>query len=73
MDNPIKVPKEIAAQCDRHDQRERFDTAMDKILSLSPKRAGEIRKAAAHNPTPQGRQPKGVIPASRVPVKILPD
>jgi len=65
---PLTIPDDIAARYTNPDQAQRFDTAVRKVLSVSPHRAAAIRRAAELNPTPRGRQPKGKVAASRVPV-----
>jgi len=64
----ITIPDDIAARYTNPDQAQRFDEAVRKVFSISPKRAAAIRQVADINPNSRGRQPKGTIPASRVPV-----
>jgi len=65
---PLTMPDDIAARYTNGDQAQRFDAAVRKVFSVTPDRAAVIRRAAELNPTPRGRQPKGKIAASRVPV-----
>lgn len=67
----VSIPPEIAARYTNPDQAQRFDAAVRKVFSVSPDRAAAIRRAAELNPTPRGRQPKGKLAASRVPVAAL--
>jgi hypothetical protein len=64
----IDIPDDIAARYTSPNQAQQFDKAVRKVFSISPKQAAAIRQIADLNPTPRGRQPKGTIPASRVPV-----
>jgi len=66
--NKESIPADIAARYTNSDQAERVDKAVRKIFSVSPKRAAIIRGEASVNPSPRGRSPKGIVPASRVPV-----
>lgn len=67
----LTIPDDIAARYTNPDQAERFDAAVRKVFAVSPQRAAAIRQAAELNPTPRGRQPKGKVAASRVPVAAL--
>ena len=64
----MDIPEDIAAKYTNPDQRERFDRAMSKILSVSPARADTIRGESSVSESPKGRPPKGALSASRVPV-----
>jgi hypothetical protein len=65
---PVNITPDLAARYAEPDQIERFDAAVRKVFGISIERAAEIRRESTVNPTPRGRQPKGKIAPSRVPV-----
>lgn len=70
--NPIDITPDLAARYTEPDQPERFDTAVRKVFGISTERAAEIRRKSSFNPNPRGRQSKGKVSTSRVPVAVCP-
>jgi len=70
--NTVAIPDEIAERYTGSDQRERFDAAMGKILSVPSARAEKIRNSVSATETHRGRPAKGKVVPSRVPVVVLP-
>jgi hypothetical protein len=68
---PMQIPEDVAASYNEVGQAERFEAGVKKVFSLSPQRAGEIRKEADSLRNPKGRPPKAGPSASRVPVAPL--
>lgn len=68
----MNIPDDIAARYTNPDQSERFDAGVRKVFSLSPQRAGEIRKTADSIKNPKGRPPKAERTASRAAVVLPP-
>jgi len=64
------IPADIADRYGNADQGERFDKAVRKVFGLSPERAALIRRESSINPNPRGRQKKGSVAASRVPLSV---
>ena len=56
--DPANISPELLVKCAGPGQFERFDSLVGRLLSISPKRADEIRGFASVNPNPRGRPRK---------------